>query len=126
MNLNTSAAPRKIISHGWGEIQLDDGRRFKDVKLWPGGARKWDWNETGTRHQPGIQFADVEECLVPDLEVIILSRGRLNRLNVPTSLVKQLESRGLSVHVLPTGKAIERYNELAETVPTAALIHSTC
>ena len=32
----------------------------KDFKLYPGGGRKWDWTETGTQHQPGIQPADVK------------------------------------------------------------------
>ena len=30
----------------------------KDFKLYPGGGREWDWNETGTRHVPGIQPGD--------------------------------------------------------------------
>ena len=43
-------------------------------------AREWDWNETGTQHDPGIQPADVDELLAHDPEVIVLSRGRELRL----------------------------------------------
>ena len=52
-----------IESVSWGRITLRGGRRFKDVKLYPGGAREWDWKESGTRHSPGIQLEDVQELL---------------------------------------------------------------
>jgi hypothetical protein len=50
----------KILSIAWGSIKLDDfsgslNTTEKDYKLYPGGARPWDWGETGTRHKPGVQ-----------------------------------------------------------------------
>lgn len=38
---------------------------FKDGKVWPGGAKEWDWRLTGTRYRPIIQPADIEETLSP-------------------------------------------------------------
>jgi hypothetical protein len=55
--------PPRITHLSWGRIEVEGGRTFKDAKLWPGGVREWDWNETGTRHRPGVQPADVEELL---------------------------------------------------------------
>jgi hypothetical protein len=46
----------------WGKIDIDGFGVFKDVKLWPGGARAWDWRETGMRHDPGVGVADVATC----------------------------------------------------------------
>ncbi len=45
----------KITHLSWGRLEVEgqDGP-FKDAKLYPGGAREWDWNETGTSHEPGI------------------------------------------------------------------------
>jgi hypothetical protein len=54
----------------------------KDFKLYPGGGREWDWNETGTRHVPGIQPADVEELFAHGATVVVLSRGMDLRLHV--------------------------------------------
>jgi len=53
-----------------------DGKvsQFKDCKLWPGHAEKWDWSTTGTRHKPGIQPADVE-AMLDSIDVLILSEG---------------------------------------------------
>jgi len=69
------AASPIVSDHRWGEITVEGLGRFRDVKLWPGGGREWDWDETGTRHEPGIQPADVEELLAAEPEVVVLSRG---------------------------------------------------
>jgi hypothetical protein len=51
------------ISHlSWGCIEIEGYPPFKDVKIFPGGAREWDWRETA-RHVPGIQPADVQELI---------------------------------------------------------------
>jgi hypothetical protein len=71
-----SRSPR--ITHlSWGRLEIDGyAKPFKDAKLFPGGARAWDWNETGTRHVPGIQPADVEELLTHGARVVVLSKDR--------------------------------------------------
>lgn len=116
----------RITHIGWGSVEVEPGRRFKDVKLFPGGARRWDWNETGTSHEPGIQPADVQELLENGATVVILSRGQHRRLQVMPETLELLEDRGVETHVLPTDEAVETYNRLAETEPAGALIHSTC
>lgn len=115
------------ITHlSWGRLEVAGDARYKDAKLYPGGSREWNWNETGTRHTPGIQPADVEELLNHGARVVILSKGINERLQVMPETLHMLEERGVNVHVLQTEKAVERYNELRETEPVGALIHSTC
>jgi hypothetical protein len=103
---------------------MDDA--FKDAKLFPGGARAWDWNETGTNHEPGIQPADVEELLERGATAVVLSKGFHERLGVTPEALRVLEDRGVRAHVRQTGEAIQLYNELRETERVGALIHSTC
>ena len=117
------------ISHvSWGRLDVEDGAQsFKDAKLYPGGARAWDWNETGTSHTPGIQPADVEELLDHGAEVVILSRGMNERLQVMSETLRMLEKAGVETHVLPTEEAVARYNDLqADGRPVGGLFHSTC
>ena len=117
------------ISHvSWGRLDVEDGAQsFKDAKLYPGGARAWDWNETGTSHTPGIQPADVEELLDHGAEVVILSRGMNERLQVMSKTLRMLEKAGVETHVLPTEEAVSRYNDLqADGRPVGGLFHSTC
>ena len=116
----------KVTHFQWGEVQVEGEGTFKDVKLWPGGARAWDWNETGTRHIPGIQPDDVREVVEHGAEIVILSKGVNERLQTMDETLAYLNDRGIEVEVLQTERAIERYNALAGTRPVGVLIHSTC
>lgn len=120
------ASSPKIVEDSWGSLKVEKHGSFKDAKLWPGGAKEWDWSETGTEHSPGIQPADAEELINHGAEVVILSTGRNQRLGVPEETVSAISAQGASVEVHPTEKAINRYNELADNQPVGALIHSTC
>jgi hypothetical protein len=102
-------------------------QRFKDCKVWPGGAVEWDWTQTGTHHQPGIQPADITEILAQGVEVMILSRGMQLRLETSPETVRMLESRGIEHHSLETSQAVEMYNRLArEGMRVGGVFHSTC
>jgi hypothetical protein len=72
----------RISRFSRGHLEVEDGRRFKDAKLYPGGARGWDWRETGTRHLPGIQPAHVAEWIEHGAKVVVLSKGVLEALEV--------------------------------------------
>lgn len=124
--MDSKVASPRITGFSWGRLEIEGGRTFKDAKLYPGGAREWDWRETGTQHQPGIQPADVEELIERGATVVVLSRGVNERLQVCPETVSVLERDGIRVYTLQTERAVERYNELAESERVAALIHSTC
>lgn len=115
-----------IVEFSWGSVEVDGHGAFKDVKLWPGGARAWDWNETGTRHKPGVQLTDVQELLDNGAEVVVLSRGVDEVLQVSPQLVSDLEQQGVEVIVLPSREAVDAYNDLAATRAVGCLLHSTC
>jgi hypothetical protein len=125
--MEQEARSPRVTNLSWGrlEVEGEDGP-FKDVKLFPGGARTWDWNETGTRHEPGIQPADVEELLERGATAVVLSKGFHERLGVTPETLQLLEEKGVATHVRQTGEAISLYNELRETEKVGALIHSTC
>lgn len=119
-------APSPRITHmSWGRLEVD-GISFKDAKLYPGGAREWDWRETGTHHIPGIQPADVAELLEHGAETVVLSKGFWERLQVCPETLTMLEGKGVAVEVLQTEAAVERYNALRETARVGGLFHSTC
>ncbi|HSK98520.1 MAG TPA: MTH938/NDUFAF3 family protein [Euzebyales bacterium] len=119
------ASPR-ITAEGWGHIAAD-GRTFKDVKLWPGGAREWDWTETGTAHEAGVQPTDVRELVDQGADHVVLSRGREGRLQVHPDTEALLDELGVTYDILPTGEAIARYERLRDDgAAVGALIHTTC
>jgi hypothetical protein len=125
--MEQEARSPRVTNLSWGrlEVEGEDGP-FKDAKLFPGGARAWDWNETGTRHEPGIQPADVEELREGGATAVVLSKGFHERLGVTPETLRMLEEKGVTAHVRQTGEAISLYNQLSETEKVGALIHSTC
>lgn len=110
----------------WGEMDVEGVGRGKDFMLYPGGAESWDWNRTGTSHDGGIQPADVRVLLAHGATHIVLSTGQQERLRVSTAARQALDEAGIPYDVLPTAKAVEKYNALAEHESVGGLFHSTC
>ena len=116
----------RILAVSWGHMEVETLGEGKDFKLYPGGGREWDWSETGMRHSPGIQPADVEELLSHGATAVVLSQGMDKRLQVDPATLEYLERQSVEAHVAGTLEAVRIYNELAGAVPVAGLFHSTC
>jgi len=116
----------KILAISWGWMEVEGIGTGKDFKLYPGGGRKWDWDETGTRHSPGIQPADVEELLAHGAEVVVMSLGMYRRLQVDPRTLDLLAARSVAARVAETREAVRIYNDLTDGSQVAGLFHSTC
>ena len=116
----------RISLLSWGRIEVEGHPPFKDAKIFPGGAREWDWRETGTRHVPGIQPADVQELIEHGARTVVLSKGVWERLQVCPATLEVLSKNDIQVEVLQTEAAVERFNELRENIAVGGLFHSTC
>jgi hypothetical protein len=119
------SSPR-ITQISWGHMTVEGLGEGKDFKLYPGGGRVWDWNETGTRHRPGIQPEDVSELVDHGAKIVVLSRGIELALHTKPDTLAYLAARGITVHVKETNEAVVLYNELTETEAVGGLFHSTC
>lgn len=120
-----------LITHvEWGKMEVTiDGRplEFKDCKVWPGGAKEWDWGEAGTHHHLGIQPADIAEILAQGVEVMVLSRGMELKLHTTLEAEALLKSKGIPYHILETNEAVAMFNKLAEEGRrVGGIFHSTC
>lgn len=108
-------------------MEIEGFKSGKDFKTYPGGARAWDWTESGTRHSPGIQVGDVQELLDKGATTIVLSRGMHMKLGVDEKTLEFLAAKKIAVHVAETREAVAIYNELVEKGEAAGgLFHSTC
>lgn len=117
----------RITHLSWGRMEVEgQDKPFKDAKVFPGGAREWNWKETGTQHVPGIQPVDVEELLEHGATEVILSKGVYGRLQVCPETLEMLKEKGVTTHVLQTEEAVSLYNELRENKRVGGLFHSTC
>ena len=126
MQQTEKQSPR--IEHiSWGQMMIEGTGSGKDFKLWPGGARTWDWTETNTHHVPGIQPSDVQELLEHGSRIIILSRGMLLQLHTCNETLQLLSEEGVEVHIRETKEAAKLYNDLAASgAAVGGLFHSTC
>jgi hypothetical protein len=125
--VDTKSANLSIVSFRWGQIVDSAGNLFKDARLFPGGAEEWDWRRTGTRHDPGIQTADLEDLLGTKPDVVILSRGVDLVLQVPQATIDFARSHAATVMALQSEQAVAEYNRrVAAAERVIALIHSTC
>jgi hypothetical protein len=119
-----------ITDLSWGSMEVSiagEKQYFKDCKIWPGGARAWDWGETGTHHSPGVQLADVDEILAQGVDVLILTRGQLGRLGISAEMEAALREQGVSYHIKNTKKAVRLFNELSQQGKrVGGVFHSTC
>lgn len=121
------AVSPKILSIGWGKMEVELLGQGRDFKLWPGGGRPWDWDETGTGHSRGIQVDDVRELVANGAKLVVLTRGMLLRLRVPDNVQSYLERNGVEVIVASTKEGVKIYNEnAANNVAVAGLFHTTC
>ena len=125
---NSQQSPIRHIS--WGRIKVTtDGKtcQFKDCKVWPGGAKEWDWRLTGTRHQPGIQPADIEEILEQGIEFMVLTRGMELMLHTCPETEELLNQRGIEYYIGPTKLAVDLFNTLMQQgKKVGGIFHSTC
>lgn len=117
----------RITELRWGVIKAEGLPAVRDVKLWPGGGREWNWTETGTRHMPGIQIADLEELIANGARTIVLSRGMQRALLTSPGAIVHLSDLGIRFVIEETRQAAIVYNRLAALgEPVGGLFHSTC
>ena len=118
-----------IIDAQWAKITVKDNGKelvYEDVKLWPGRSRKWDWTESGTHHNPGIQIADIQE-FINNVDAVILTRGMDLVLQVPQATIDYAKKLGKQVYVGQTQDMVKKYNELVKQgIKVGGVFHSTC
>lgn len=86
---------------GQGGITVNSEKlTFRDCKVWPEGAKEWDWTITDTHHVPGTQPMDIEEVLQKGVEVMVLSRGMQLVLQTCPETEELLRSKGIPYHTL--------------------------
>lgn len=109
------------------EIEVEGLDPARDMKLWPGGGRAWDWRKTGTHHVPGIQVAAVEELLENGARTVVLTRGMELVLQTCPEALEYLRTRRIQFHVAEKNEAAQIYNKLVEQGgAVGGLFHSTC
>ncbi|MEU5152952.1 MTH938/NDUFAF3 family protein [Glycomyces sp. NPDC021274] len=116
----------RILSITWGRMEIADLGIGKDFMLHPGGGKPWDWRESGTEHDPGIQPSDVQYLIDHGAETIVLSLGMERRLQIDPATIALLERLSVPYQAAETLEAVELYNQALANGSVGGLFHSTC
>lgn len=116
----------RILSIAWGRMEITELGIGKDFMLYPGGGKPWDWRESGTEHNPGIQPSDVQYLIDHGAETIVLSLGMERRLQIDPATITLLERLRVPYQTAETPEAVELYNKAATNSSVGGLFHSTC
>ncbi len=113
-----------ITKYSFGRIEIDGGVYTKDLMILPDGIVRlpW-WRQSGHR----LSLADIEPILASTPAVLVVGIGDPGLMTPEPELIPELERRGIEVAVLPTARAVDRFNRLtAEGRPRAGCFHLTC
>jgi hypothetical protein len=110
-----------IDAYRFGSIVIDGRAYSRDVIVLPRRVVANWWRKDG--HSLVIEdLAEVINELPPNL---IVGSGAYGRMQPDPSAIDELERRGVTVEILSTDVAVDRYRQLDPTTAAAAL-HLTC
>lgn len=113
----------EIKSYTFKKIVIDHTTYTRDLIILP------DRVEDGWRRQQGhhLSIPDLERVLAAHPDVLVIGAGYFGLMQVPPVTRDEIERRGIELHVLPTTRAWQQYNALAQSARTvAAAFHLAC
>jgi hypothetical protein len=110
-----------INDYRFGHIVIDGNAHSRDVILLPDRVVSNWWRKEG-HSLVAEDLADVIEELPRH---IVVGSGAYGRLKPDSSVIEELEGRGIKVEILPTEDAVNRYRQL-DPARAAAALHLTC
>lgn len=113
----------RIRAYSFGRIEIDGQAYTKDVIILPSGVRANWWRQEGHALGPG----DLAEVLAASPKVLVIGQGAHGAMQVTSEALECLRQAGVEVVHLPTGKAVDEYNQRCQRgEQVAAALHLTC
>jgi hypothetical protein len=113
----------KIEEFKFGSIKIDGQIYGSDIVLLPPRVMSSWWRKEGHR----LLTDDLAEILAYRPSTLIIGTGTSGQMWVPEETVGDMESAGITMEIMTTDKACDRFNELfAEGEKVAAVMHLTC
>ena len=100
---------------------MDGTEHTRDVIILPDRVVGNWWRRDGH----SLVIEDLSDVLDELPGHLVVGRGAQGRLHPDPGAIQELEGRGLTVEVLNTDDAVDRYEQL-DSAGTAAALHLTC
>ena len=113
----------RLSGYRHGRIEVDGDVHTFDLVITPNGIHADWWREGGHQVLPG----DIDMVLEDPPEILVLGTGSAGRMAPTSEALEALDEAGIEVEQLPTERAVDRFNELADAgVAVGAGLHLTC
>ncbi len=113
-----------INSYSFGKMTINGKEFRKDLIILPLGTVLSPWvRKSGHR----LMLEDLESVLDSKAEILVIGTGKPGLMRPHTTLVADLQKKGITAMVMSSRKGVEKYNTLSETTDgVAACFHLTC
>jgi hypothetical protein len=119
----------EIGHYFFGNITINGRGYTSDVIIYPDRVDSSWWRKEGHN----LHVEDLKDVLKAQPDILVIGTGAYGVMRVPKKIVAYLESKGIKMHALKTGEAVDLFNKLqsktgengkAEIV--IAALHLTC
>jgi len=113
----------KVDKYSFGSITIGGVEHCSDVIIYPDRVDdKW-WRKEGHR----LSIDDLKDVWPLKPKALVVGTGSPGLLKVDKEVEKRCRKDGIGLHVAPTAKAVEIYNQLAAgDANLVAALHLTC
>lgn len=112
----------KINSYEFGTVVIGGKSFGRDVIVYPDRIR------TNWRRKEGHRLLpeDIWDVLEFKPDILVVGTGMSSAMSVPEETVNAVEEAGIYLRILPTPRAVKRYNSIRLKKRTVAALHLTC
>ena len=111
----------QLRDYRFGRNVVDGTEHRRDLIVLPNRVVSDWWRRDGH----SLAMEDLDDVIDELPERLVLGCGADGRLHPDPAVIEALQKRGVEVEALPTGDAVERYEEL-DPARTAGAFHLTC
>lgn len=113
----------KIEKYSFGSILIDGKKYRKDVIIFPDHVFSPWWREQGH----SLSENDLDKIYDYEPDILIIGTGARGVMDVPSSVRKKTEERGIKTYVMRTEEAASKFNKfMNEERKAVAALHLTC
>ncbi|MDH5466043.1 MAG: Mth938-like domain-containing protein [Candidatus Aminicenantes bacterium] len=111
-----------IDSYSFGRMEIGGHTYTSDLILFPDKIKDSWWRESGHR----LSLRDMEDVFQEAPEFIVIGTGFYGIMEVEEEVKQAAQSKGISLVIEKTKKAVESYNKIAPQKKTIGAFHLTC
>ena len=111
-----------IDDYAFGRIVINGSSYTSDVIIYPDRVDSPWWRKEGHL----LQKADLTDIIAAAPETLVIGTGFSGIMQVPEQTVNFLKSKGITVYIEKTGRAVQLFNEKKAAGKIIGAFHLTC